>query len=72
VERKHLNKLVGGESKKPMEDMTVAAIAGDKGRVIRGQVTSIVSHVNIITDLRDAQDRLRKAGGIIDIEHDDS
>jgi hypothetical protein len=59
VESRHLNKLLDGESKRPMEDMTIAAIAGDKGRLIRGQSTSIVEHRTMQIDLNKAIDQLR-------------
>jgi hypothetical protein len=59
VEKKHLEKVLDGESKRPMEDMTIAAIAGDKGRLIRGQSTSIVEHRTMQIDLNKAIDQLR-------------
>jgi len=60
VERKHLNKLVHEESKRPMEDMTVAAIAGDKGRVIRGLATEVVDHRVLQIDALAAVKELRR------------
>ena len=57
VERKHLTKLVNEDSKNPMIDMTVAAIAGDKGRLIRGQSTAIVEVRQLTVDLDRALDR---------------
>ena len=60
VERKHLNKLLDDESKRPMEDMTVAAIAGDKGRVIRGLATEVVDHRVLQIDALAAVKELRR------------
>jgi len=72
VERKHLTKLVDGESKRPMEDMTVSAIAGDKGRVIRGQATDIIDHRVLTLDLNKAIEQLRQEQGIDTIDVDNS
>ena len=60
VERKHLNKLLDDQSKRPMEDMTVAAIAGDKGRVIRGLATEVVDHRVLQIDALAAVKELRR------------
>jgi predicted transcriptional regulator len=71
VESKHLNRLLDGESKRPMEDMTIAAIAGDKGRLIRGQSTSIIEVRSLQVDLNKAIDAMRaEQGSIIDIPVD--
>jgi hypothetical protein len=60
VERQKLEKLINGDSTKEMADMTIAAIAGDKGRVIRGQATEIVDHRHLVIDLSAAVQRLRE------------
>lgn len=72
IERKHINKLLDGESKKPMEDMTIAAIAGDKGRVIRGLATSIADHRVVTADLKDVLNRMRHAGILADTDSPDN
>jgi hypothetical protein len=72
IERKHINKLLDGESKKPMEDMTIAAIAGDKGRVIRGQATSIADHRVVTADLKDVLNRMSQAGILADTDSPDN
>jgi hypothetical protein len=53
-----------------LQKITGAAILQDKIMALRGQASTIIEHRSIIADLRDAQDRLRKAGVVIDIEHD--
>lgn len=63
VERRHLQKLVDGESKRPMEDMTVSAIAGDKGRVIRGQATEIIEVRSLQVSLSAAIKAMRAEQG---------
>ena len=60
VERKHLSKLLDDQTKRPMEDMTVAAIAGDKGRVIRGLATEVVDHRVLQIDALAAVKELRR------------
>jgi hypothetical protein len=71
IESRHINKLLDGNSKRPMEDMTIAAIAGDKGRLIRGQSTSIIEVRSLQVDLNKAIDAMRaEQGSIIDIPVD--
>ena len=61
VEKKHLEKVLDGDSKRPIEDMTIAAIAGDKGRLIRGQATSIVETRSLTIDLSKAYEAMRQS-----------
>ena len=67
VERKHLNKLLDDDSKRPMEDMTVAAIAGDKGRVIRGLATEVVDHrvlqIDALAAVKELRRQVEEGGG---------
>lgn len=66
VEKKHLEKVLDGTTKRPMEDMTIAAIAGDKGRLIRGQATSIIENRGITIDLSKAYEAMRQSQGNVD------
>jgi hypothetical protein len=69
-QREILNHLAGTDIKamSGLQKITGAAILQDKIMALRGQASTIIEHRSIIADLRDAQDRLRKAGGIIDID----
>jgi predicted transcriptional regulator len=73
-QREIIDSLSGSDIKdmSGLQKITGAAILQDKIMALRGQASTIIEHRSIIADLRDAQDRLRKAGVVIDIEHNDS
>jgi hypothetical protein len=73
-QREIVNHLTGDKIEKMSAYQAVgaASLLQDKIMALRGQSGIVVEHRHIIADLRDAQDRLRKAGVVIDIEHDDS
>jgi hypothetical protein len=72
LQRRTLTNITDEELKKasPASKVLMAGVLQDKIMALRGQASTIIEHRSIIADLRDAQDRLRKAGVVIDIEHD--
>jgi predicted DNA-binding protein YlxM (UPF0122 family) len=73
VQRDIINSLHADDIKdmSGLQKITGAAILQDKIMALRGQSGIVVEHRHIIADLRDAQDRLRKAGVVIDIGSDE-
>ena len=69
--QREIIKSVTGDKLKDMSGLqmvTAAAILEDKIRAIRGQANQIIEHRSIIADLRDAEQRLRDAGMVIEAE----